>query len=70
MMRKVINGCPYCGSKEGFEQKVVATYYLLYTADGIPDTATYEDDDQKVWMYPRCMTCGRKVIIEFEEPSK
>ena len=46
-MKKVINGCPYCGSKEGFEQKVVATYYMLYTADGVPDTATYEDDDKR-----------------------
>ena len=69
MMKKVIDGCPYCGSKEGFEQKVISQYNLYFGADGIPDGAS-ETDDVGGWMYPRCMTCGRRVIIEFEEPNR
>jgi len=68
-MKKVIEGCPYCGSTEGFEQKVVSQYNLYFGSDGIPDGAS-EADDVGGWMYPRCMTCGRKVIIEFGEPNK
>ena len=68
-MKKVINGCPYCGSKEGFEQKVVSQYNLYFGADGIPDGAS-DPADIGGWKYPRCIACGRKVIIEFMEANR
>jgi DNA-directed RNA polymerase subunit RPC12/RpoP len=63
-MKEVIDGCPYCGSDEGFERKQTVTRKLIFTANGTEDFPTDDVEIEKMsWQYPRCVKCGRKVII-------
>ncbi len=63
-MLEVINGCPYCGSTKGFEQKETVTRHLWFDSNGEPDGAS---DDTAIydlsWRFPRCVVCHKKVRI-------
>ena len=58
-IKTVEHGCPYCGSENGFMEKVVL--YQYYDADGESDG--YGEGDS-MWKYPRCVNCGKSVQIE------
>jgi DNA-directed RNA polymerase subunit RPC12/RpoP len=63
-MKTVTDGCPYCGSKEGFEQKETVTRYLYFDSKGEPNDASGDSMNEKMsWQYPRCVKCHRRVVI-------
>ena len=65
IMRQVIDGCPYCGSIDGFEVYQVVHYALVFDQFGEPDGATEEIVDHS-WKYPRCRSCGKRVLLKPE----